>query len=386
MSLSSSPCKAQQNQLLEEADAFVRLYFHENRLGSPNARLAEVVREIGTTGTYVQTTEELVFGARVAWRNSNRCIGRLYWKSLKVIDLRRATSASQVVEAVVNHLNWATNQGDIRSVITVFPPEDAEGKAPLRFWNPQLIRYAGYLRPDGSILGDPAQLELTRRCMALGWKGAGTHFDLLPVVFEWQNGPPQWFELPPEAVLEVPIVHPEYPKLSEMGLKWHAVPVISDMGLDVGGIYYPAAPFNGWYLVTEVAARNFLDTDRYNLLPQIAQSLGLDPTEKLGFWKDRALLELNRAVYLSYQAAGIKMVDPHTASEQFLHFIRTEEKNNRNVTADWSWIVPPLGGSTLGVFHRSWENDVLKPNFFYQTPVWSNRPGATQGCPFSRNK
>ena len=28
-------------------------------------------------------------------------------------------------------------------------------------WNTQLIRYAGYKQPDGGILGDPANIELT---------------------------------------------------------------------------------------------------------------------------------------------------------------------------------------------------------------------------------
>ena len=28
-------------------------------------------------------------------------------------------------------------------------------------------------------------------------------------------------------------------------------------GLKIGGITYPTAPFNGWYMVTEIAVRNF---------------------------------------------------------------------------------------------------------------------------------
>ena len=36
-------------------------------------------------------------------------------------------------------------------------------------------------------------------------------------------------------------------------------------GFKIGGITYPTAPFNGWYMVTEIAVRNFTDTYRYNL-------------------------------------------------------------------------------------------------------------------------
>ncbi|MFD2354446.1 nitric oxide synthase oxygenase [Nonomuraea ferruginea] len=34
-----------------------------------------MAREIARRGSYTHTSEELEFGARVAWRNSNRCIG-----------------------------------------------------------------------------------------------------------------------------------------------------------------------------------------------------------------------------------------------------------------------------------------------------------------------
>jgi nitric oxide synthase oxygenase domain/subunit len=46
-------------------------------------------------------------------------------------------------------------------------------------------------------------------------------------------------------------------------LKWYGVPIISNMDLKIGGITYPTAPFNGWYMVTEIAGKitncNFSD-------------------------------------------------------------------------------------------------------------------------------
>lgn len=47
-----------------------------------------------------------------------------------------------------------------RSAITIFP-QRTDGKHDFRVWNTQLIRYAGYKQPDGSVLGDPANVELT---------------------------------------------------------------------------------------------------------------------------------------------------------------------------------------------------------------------------------
>jgi nitric-oxide synthase len=66
-----------------EAERFIRLFHAENpQAGGLHARLRDVSRDVARHGTYTHTYEELEFGARVAWRNSSRCIGRLYWRSL----------------------------------------------------------------------------------------------------------------------------------------------------------------------------------------------------------------------------------------------------------------------------------------------------------------
>lgn len=53
--------------------------------------------------------------------------------------------------------------------------------------------------------------------------------------------------------------------MEKMGLKWYAVPAVSGMLLDIGGIQFPACPFNGWFMGTEVG-RDLCDTSRYNML------------------------------------------------------------------------------------------------------------------------
>ena len=84
-------------------------------------RLEVVRREIDRTGTYWQTVDELAHGARVAWRNSNRCIGRLYSETLRLRDMRHLSTEEQVFESCVDHLHEAYNGGKIRPVITIFP-------------------------------------------------------------------------------------------------------------------------------------------------------------------------------------------------------------------------------------------------------------------------
>ena len=47
-------------------------------------RLEEVRKSIEETGTYKLTEPELIFGAKLAWRNAPRCIGRIQWNKLQV--------------------------------------------------------------------------------------------------------------------------------------------------------------------------------------------------------------------------------------------------------------------------------------------------------------
>ncbi len=361
--------------LKHEAAMFLHQYAAEQAAPDVASRLAAVQHDVNKAGTYHHTPDELAWGARVAWRNTTRCVGRLFWRSLDVRDLRHLQTADAVFAALVEHLQLATNGGSIRSMISVFAPQEP-GRAGIRIWNPQLIRYAGYRQPDGSIVGDPLHVELTEIARQLGWQSwAETPFDLLPVIIQMPGGPAQLFTLPREVVLEVPLSHPTYPWFAELGLKWHALPVISNMRLEIGGVSYTAAPFNGWYMGTEIGARNFGDADRYNVLPTVAAHLGLNTRSERSLWKDRALLEVNIAVLHSFHQQRVKILDHHTTTRQFVLFEQQEHQARRPLYADWGWIVPPMAGSATPVFHRSYRNVTLTPNFFPQAAPWLDQEG-----------
>lgn len=372
------------DQLYQKAYSFIQQLYQELGLAGMEERLIQIKKEIQQTGTYTHHFEELEHGARMAWRNSNRCIGRLYWKSLVLNDKRTVSSTKEVFAALEEHLKMATNKGKILPLITVFPPQLPKGETPFRIWNKNLIRYAAHEQADGSIIGDPDQKAFTEQCKKLGWTGNNTAFDLLPIVVQEKGKQPEWHKLLPELVLEVELEHPEHEWFSSLQLKWHAVPLISDMVLEIGGIQYPAAPFNGWYMVTEIGSRNLGDEKRYNQLPVIAEKLQLKQDKSNPFWKDKALLVLNEAVYHSFQKAGVTLADHHSASEQFMKFIRNEENEGRKVEADWSWIVAPLSGSALKVFHQEYSNEVIGPNFYYNDTAWEKEPSKSQ-CPFHKN-
>ncbi|AWE06082.1 nitric oxide synthase [Lysinibacillus sp. 2017] len=304
------------------------------------------------------TTEELVHGARVAWRNSNKCIGRLFWNSLHVMDFRQVLDEKEIFERLLDHIRYATNGGKIRPVISVFAHER------VRIWNHQLIRYAGY-ETEGGVIGDSDSIAFTKVCEELGWQGAHTNFDVLPLVIQVDDRAPQFFEIPICDVLEVKITHPIY-DFSSLQMQWYAVPIISSMRFNIAGIDFQATPFNGWYMGTEIGARNLADTHRYNCLPKVAEIIGLDTSLNASLWKDRALVELNIAVLHSYKEAGVSIVDHHTAAQQFQLFEQQEQQKDRQVTGNWTWLIPPMSPATTSIYHKQIPNKTEKPNYFYQ--------------------
>ena len=378
------------DSLLVSAERFVTLFHSENRAGPPDRRLSHVRRQIETTGTYRHTPAELEFGARVAWRNSSRCIGRLYWQSLRVRDRREVTAAPDIAAESVAHLREATNGGRIRPVITVFAP-DAPGRPGPRIFNSQLVRYAGYQAVGGTVTGDPSSVGITGLAGELGWPGGRPpgRFDILPLLVQEAGSlVTTLHELPAGAVLEVAIGHPEFGWFADLGLRWYAVPVISDMYLDIGGVCYPAAPFNGWYMCTEIGSRDLGDTCRYDQLPVIARHMGLSTASDRTLWKDKAMTELNLAVLHSFGAAGVTISDHHTESVRFLRHMEREERHGRACPADWTWIVPPAASSATPVFHRYYQDFDQTPNF-YRHPVparlklachHDRQPGAAAEC------
>jgi nitric-oxide synthase, bacterial len=350
---------------IAEAEEFVRGFHAENPgAGDVGERLAEVRASVSRTGTYEHTFPELQWAARTAWRHAARCSGRDKWRTLRVRDRRAVSDPHQVAAEAIAHLREATAGGRVRSWITVFAPDTPERQGP-RILNSQVVRYAGYRKPAGGIIGDPLNVALTELSAWLGWKGDGTAFDVLPLIVMDPEAQLHLFQVPRDAVLEVPISHPEFGWFAELGLRWYAVPVITDMYLEAGGIRYPCAPFNGWYQAsTEVGVRNLGDPDRYNMLPAVAAGMGLDTSSVATFWLDRAAVELAVAVQHSFRAAGVMATDHQTETRRFMRFAEAEEASGRPWCADWSWINPPISGSTTPVFHRTYPDRVLKPGFF----------------------
>lgn len=335
-------------------------------------RWSEILHEIRATGTYTQSFEELEFGAKLAWRNAPKCIGRISWKNLIVRDRRHVSDPDAMFEECVEHLRTATNGGNIEIVLTAFRPMKPQERWGPRIWNSQLVRFAGYRMPDGRVIGDRANVDVTDAILRLGWAPPEhrSDFDVLPLVIDVPGAETRFYDLDPADVLMVPISHPTVPAIAELGLKWCAVPAITNFRMEIGGIDYGCLPFNGWFMETEIA-RNLFEEKRYDRADEIAEALGLDTSSEMTLWRDRAFLELNVAVLHSFQKARVTLVDHQTASRQFMMHDLREKKAGRECPAQWSWIAPSAGGSTTPVWHHETRDFHLRPCYSYAADRWS---------------
>ena len=199
----------------------------------------------------------------------------------------------------------------------------------------------------------------------MGWKPPKYlgRFDLLPLIVSGVDGKPRVFEIPKGFIAEVIIRHPHFEWFEELGLRWYSLPVVCNMGLDLGKSFYQSCPFNGWYVCTEIGSRNLGDEGRYNMLPEIATRMGLDIKKPRSLWRDRAMMELNEAVLYSYQTAKVRMLDHHTASDEYVRFCKQEARAGREVSSEWAFIVPPATPSATKVFFMNMFKQDYLPDY-----------------------
>lgn len=103
--------------ILSEARSFLEQYYGSiGSLQSMNHfdRVRQVEADVTATGTYKLTPEEMLYGAKMAWRNAARCIGRIQWTKLTLFDAQHCTTARQMFEAICEHIKFAINGGNLR--------------------------------------------------------------------------------------------------------------------------------------------------------------------------------------------------------------------------------------------------------------------------------
>ena len=360
----------------KEAYDFLAIFRHDKKMSEKDyeKRLEQIDLEISNTGLYNLTFEELEYGCRLAWRNAARCINRLFWPTLKVIDRRHVNTNDTMFAEICDHLRMAYNKGTLQATTLVLGRE-------ARVWSMQYLRFACYERDDGSMLGDPGNRELTEVAMKLGWnkpEKQRTQWDLLPIIVQADpNIPPNWYELP-EDLRQLAVVYLSHPEpkydaaIKKLGLRWVIQPFVADKAIEIGGIVFTCVPFSGWFMETEIG-RNLCDIQRYNFIPKLAASLDLDITAAANSQLnvDRIYVEINASVLYSFQKAKIAIVDHHTAAAGFMKFMEQEVEQRGNTPADWIWLVPPVSGGMSVIFHQEMLNYVVKPRVLDQRDPWT---------------
>jgi nitric oxide synthase oxygenase domain/subunit len=80
------------DEILHEAKNFIEQYYasikRTNSLAH-ESRWNQIVKEVTERNTYTLKETELIFGAKLGWRNAPRCIGRIQWSKLQVLYFLR---------------------------------------------------------------------------------------------------------------------------------------------------------------------------------------------------------------------------------------------------------------------------------------------------------
>ena len=125
MNISPANKALSEEKALSQAEDFLKQYYADlANHGQPGKeheeRKKEVLAELQANGTYYMTEDEVEWGARMAWRNAPRCPARIIWKKLHVFDKRHVDNTDDMFDAILEHLDFSNNGGNIRPAITVF--------------------------------------------------------------------------------------------------------------------------------------------------------------------------------------------------------------------------------------------------------------------------
>lgn len=74
-------------------------------------------------------------------------------------------------------------------------PQRTPGRGDFRIWNSQLVRYAGYRQQDGSVRGDPANVEITEVGTGRQGRGDPANMEIVEVDTGRRRGDPANVEI-----------------------------------------------------------------------------------------------------------------------------------------------------------------------------------------------
>lgn len=85
-------------------------------------------------GYYDYIFEELEYGVCMVWRNSNKCIGWLFWYLFNVFDKWDVNIVEEIRDVLFYYIEYVINDGKIWFIIMVFKLK-MKVKELVRIWN-----------------------------------------------------------------------------------------------------------------------------------------------------------------------------------------------------------------------------------------------------------
>ncbi|KAL9580416.1 MAG: hypothetical protein Q9212_004515, partial [Teloschistes hypoglaucus] len=105
-----------QENFFDAKEFFVRRHDEvvaEIRAGACKGIIRDGRRQGEIGGNWHQTSAEIEFGIRRAWRNARKCIMRSHCEELKLCDLRHVTSSAEMARELVRNMCIAFNGGNV---------------------------------------------------------------------------------------------------------------------------------------------------------------------------------------------------------------------------------------------------------------------------------
>ena len=287
-------------------------------------RVLQIKLELSRGNVYTLTTEELKAGARIAWRTSAKDAVRKAWTKLDVLDRRDVDTHKGICQLIDEHLQAAVSNANVLAVLS---PKRADEVWGFRFWSPKYFLYAGYKKGNGTMVGDPANIEFTNHLVKYGiWKPPKEQkdFDLLPIVFKVPGLRPFAYKIPDDLKCEVAIEHPECKAVADLGLRWPAFDFSSNVSMVIGGIRYQCCCFNQEHVSTEVV-QNL--SKRPGLVQRFAKAMKIPPSQTL--FKKKIQYEMELAVLHSFKSQGYAIMDSEEAAISFSTHCNREREAGR---------------------------------------------------------
>jgi nitric oxide synthase oxygenase domain/subunit len=239
----------------KSADFFIRLGvdmgYDYDKIYS---RIKYAHQELDKKGNYTLSREELTYGTQLAWQNAYCTNSDTPQKQdLLVVDCRSVRTAEELFNTLCEHLKESFNEVALLPIVTVLPTTDQKistelddlthKKIPLRILNKQLLLLAGYTQKDGSVIGDPLNIELTEFCLSLGWTPPTNNMThVLPLVIDTADGVIHWFQWPCDSVKMEQLTYKAQAINQVRHIKQNTISMMSDMILEIGGLLFPVRP------------------------------------------------------------------------------------------------------------------------------------------------